>query len=162
MILKILLVISIILQFFAAGIAIKLTQVTKYNLSWILITTGLLFMAVRRLFEFLPFISEFNPDYFRQFYIWMGVVTSLSFAVGVFLIQKIFIYMKHVEKERRRAEKRFLTAIIRTEEGERSHIAKDLHDGLGPLLSSLKLSVSTLDNLPNESSRQKILENAID
>ena len=133
MVLQILLVISIILQFFAVGVAIKLTKVTKYNFSWILLTVGFVFMAVSRLVEFLPYISDFVPQDFREIFVWIGVTTSLCFAIGVFFIQKIFKYIKRVEDSRRLTEKMFLNTIIQTEEKERKRFAKDLHDGLGPL-----------------------------
>ncbi len=158
--LKILLAFSIILQLIAAGIALKLFSVTKYALSWILITIGFLLMVILRFIEFLPFISDFKPDYFRELYIWMGVVTSVFFATGVYLIQQIFNYMKKVEVERRKTERRFLTAIIQTEEAERTRIAKDLHDGMGPLLSAVKMSVSTLEHLAHDQQSLIIIKNA--
>lgn len=158
--LKILLALSIILQLFAAGIALKLFSVTKYALSWILITVGFLLMVILRFIEFLPFISDFKPDYFRELYIWMGVITSVFFATGVYLIQQIFSYMKKVEIERRKTERRFLTAIIQTEEAERTRIAKDLHDGMGPLLSAVKMSVSTLEHLARDPQSLTIIRNA--
>ncbi|MDX9882539.1 MAG: ATP-binding protein [Prolixibacteraceae bacterium] len=159
MILQVLLAISIILQFFAVGVAIRLTKVTKYNFSWILLTVGFVFMAVSRLVEFLPYISDFVPQDFREIFIWIGVTTSLCFAIGVFLIQKIFKYMKRVEDSRRLTEKMFLNAIIQTEEKERKRFAKDLHDGLGPLLSTVKMSVSSLAQLEHDSSTIEIVKN---
>jgi signal transduction histidine kinase len=158
--LKILLALSIILQLIAAGIALKLFSVTKYALSWILITIGFLLMVILRFIEFLPFISDFKPDYFRELYIWMGVITSVFFATGVYLIQQIFAWMKKVEIERRKTERRFLTAIIQTEEAERTRIAKDLHDGMGPLLSAVKMSVSTLEQLAHDKQSLIIIRNA--
>jgi signal transduction histidine kinase len=158
--LKFVLAFSIIVQLIAAGIALKLFSVTKYALSWILITIGFLLMVILRFIEFLPFISSYKPDYFRELYIWMGVITSVVFAVGVYLIQQIFNYMKKVETERRKTEKRFLTAIIQTEEAERTRIAKDLHDGMGPLLSAVKMSVSTLEQLAADKQSLTIIRNA--
>ncbi len=158
--LKILLAFSIILQLIAAGIALRLFSVTKYALSWILITIGFLLMVILRFIEFLPFISDFKPDFFRELYTWMGVVTSVFFATGVYLIQQIFAWMKKVEVERRKTERRFLTAIIQTEEAERTRIAKDLHDGMGPLLSAVKMSVSTLEQLAHDKQSLVIIRNA--
>ncbi len=158
--LKILLAFSIIIQLIAAGIALKLFSVTKYALSWILITIGFLLMVILRFMEFLPFISDFKPDYFRELYVWMGVITSIFFAAGVYLIQQIFNYIKKVEVERRKTERRFLSAIIQTEEAERTRIAKDLHDGMGPLLSAVKMSVSTLEQLAGDQQSLTIIRNA--
>ncbi len=159
MILRILFVITIILQFFAVGVAVKLIRVTKYNSSWMLLTIGFILMAITRLVEFLPYISEIKPQDTREIFVWMGLITSLSFAIGVFLIQKIFKYMKRVEESRRLTEKMFLNTIIQTEEKERKRFAKDLHDGLGPLLSSVKMSVSTLAQMNQDDASREIIEN---
>lgn len=159
MILRILFVITIILQFFAVGVAIKLIRVTKYNSSWMLLTIGFILMAITRLVEFLPYISEIKPQDTREIFVWGGLITSLSFAIGVFLIQKIFKYMKRVEESRRLTEKMFLNTIIQTEEKERKRFAKDLHDGLGPLLSSVKMSVSSLAQMKQDQASREIIEN---
>ncbi len=46
--------------------------------------------------------------------------------------------------ERKEIEKKILNTIIHTEEKERSRFAKELHDGLGPLLSSIKLYINEM------------------
>jgi len=159
MILKILFVIAIVLQFFAVGVAVKLTRVTKFNFSWMLLTLGFILMAIMRLVEFLPYISDIKPQDYREIFVWGGVITSLTFAIGVFLIQKIFKYMKRVEDSRRLTEKMFLNTIIQTEEKERKRFAKDLHDGLGPLLSTVKMSVSSLAQMKHDDVSREIVEN---
>jgi len=159
MVLQVLLVISIVLQFFAVGVAIKLIKVTKYNFSWMLLTVGFIVMAVRRIIEFLPYISNFEPQELGEVVIWFGVVISLTFAIGVFMIQKIFKYMKRVEDSRRLTEKMFLNAIIQAEEKERKRFAKELHDGLGPLLSTVKMSVSSLAQLKQDQASEEIVKN---
>ncbi|HCY43235.1 MAG TPA: two-component sensor histidine kinase [Prolixibacteraceae bacterium] len=159
MILKILFVVAIILQFFAVGVAIKLTRVTKFNFSWMLLTMGFIMMAIMRLVEFLPYVSNIKPQDYREIFVWMGVFTSLAFAIGVFMIQKIFKYMKRVEDSRRLTEKMFLNTIIQTEEKERKRFAKDLHDGLGPLLSTVKMSVSSLAQMEHDQASREIVEN---
>jgi len=159
MILKTLFVIAIILQFFAVGVAVKLTRVTKYNSSWMLLTLGFILMAVMRLVEFLPYVSNIKPQDYREIFVWGGVITSLAFAIGVFMIQKIFKYMKKAEDSRRLTEKMFLNTIIQTEEKERKRFARELHDGLGPLLSSVKMSVSSLSQMKHDETSREIVEN---
>jgi signal transduction histidine kinase len=153
------LVLSILLQFFAAFVAIRLTKLTKYNLSWVLISLGFLIMAMNRLFELIPKLYEKVPYDINIIFTWMGLFTSICFTVGVLLIRKIFNFIKKAEQTRREAEKRVLNAIIQTEEKERKRFAKDLHDGLGPLLSTVKMSISTLSVMDNDPSRREIIEN---
>jgi signal transduction histidine kinase len=160
MLLQFALVLAMLLQVFAAGISIKLTRVTKYNVSWMLISAGFIIMAIRCLVEFLPTISDFAQQTFRELFVWLGVAVSFFFAVGVFLIQKIFKYMKKVEQEKRDMEKNLLNAIIQAEETERKRFAKDLHDGLGPILSTVKLSLSSLSRIEKEDQMKKILRNS--
>ncbi len=159
MLLQFALVLAMLLQIFAAGISIKLTRVTKYNVSWILISLGFIIMAVRCFVEFLPTISDYQPQTFREIFVWLGVTVSFFFAAGVFWIQKIFKYMKKVEEEKRDMEKAFLNGIIQAEETERKRFAKDLHDGLGPILSTVKMSVSTVSRIEKDDSVKKILRN---
>jgi signal transduction histidine kinase len=124
-----------------------------------LLTLGFILMAVMRLVEFLPYVSNVKPQDYREIYVWGGVITSLAFAIGVFMIQKIFKYMKRVEESRRLTEKMFLNTIIQTEEKERKRFAKDLHDGLGPLLSTVKMSVSSLAQIKHDEASREIVEN---
>src|SRR5665648_17111 len=159
MLLQFALVLAMLLQVFAAGISIKLTRVTKYNVSWMLISAGFIIMAVRMLVEFLTTISDFAPQTFREVFVWLGVAVSFFFAVGVFLIQKIFKYMKKVEQEKSDMEKILLNAIIQAEETEKKRFAKDLHDGLGPLLSTVKMSLSALGPKMSDPVGREILAN---
>jgi signal transduction histidine kinase len=159
MVLKVLLLVTILLHFIAAAIAIRLTRVTKFNLSWMLISAALVFMALRRMVETLPFFSQFSMYNFDRFFVWLGIFTSLFLATGVFLIQKIFKYMRDVELKKRDYEKKLLTTVIETEERERKRFASDLHDGLGPVLSSIKLSLTSLNDETPKKHQQKVLSN---
>jgi len=75
----------------------------------------------------------------------------------------------HDITERKEIQKKILNAIIQTEEKEKSNFSKELHDGLGPLLSTIKLylqwSERSNNNIPREEiirKAQNILEEAID
>lgn len=144
MILKIVLFLSIIFQIVAAIVSLKLTRRTKYNLSWIFISLGFASLLLRMVLEALPFYFDVEPRYYRLLYIWLGVSSATFFAIGLVLIRKIFDYMDKMEQEKRANEKRYLSIMVQTEELERKRLAKDLHDGLGPLLSTVKMSVSAL------------------
>lgn len=165
MVLLILLIFSIVLQIFAAGVAIRFTRTTKFNSSWILITIALVLMCILRFNEFAQALAErtmgrTNMIVMQEEYaIWFGVTTSLCFAVGVFMLKKILNYIALREKQRRINENRILSAVIRAEENQRQVISKELHDGLGPLLSSVRMSVSALSTHQLDATQQEILAN---
>lgn len=160
MVLKILLLLSIIIQLSAAIVAIGLTRKTKYNLSWILFTVGLTVMAFMRFAEYIQMSRDIDYHVSPVFFVWMGIATSLCFAGGVLLVQKIFKYIAGVDSQRRITERRILNTVLRTEEKERQRFSKDLHDGLGPLLSSAKMSVSALSTSELSEHNREIIRNA--
>lgn len=59
--------------------------------------------------------------------------------------------------ERKQLEKRILDAILKTEEKERERFAKNLHDDLGPLLSSIKMYLGMLSGNGDNEKRKFIL-----
>lgn len=153
------LIISITLQFTAAIIALRLIRITRYRLSWILISSGLLLMALRRLINLVPFFTNQLSDELYITYDWLGVIISFLITAGVILIGEIFYSLKRAELERKRSDRRMLSAILATEEKERQRFAKDLHDGLGPILSTIKMSVSALDKRQAGQINLEILQN---
>lgn len=157
--------ISLFLQVAAAVIAISLFKRTKFNASWILISIGFLLMAISRIFELWPTIYPEMEDLMEIVQRWLAFIISLVLLIGVFYIRKIFQFMRRVDEIRRESEKRVLAAIIRTEEQERQRFAKELHDGLGPLLSVIKMLVSGLDTEKSAEVNDKIklnLRQAVD
>jgi PAS domain S-box-containing protein len=60
--------------------------------------------------------------------------------------------------EKKEMEKRMMSAIIETEEKERERIAKDLHDGLGPILSAIKLYIQWSNDPKTKTSKQFIYQ----
>jgi signal transduction histidine kinase len=153
------LIISIILQIIAASIALGFMKLTKYRLSWILLSLSFVFMAVRKiiqLFEYFRGTPSFTWQLIDE---WIGVLISVMIIGGVILIREIFYSLKRAETDRSRSEKRVINAIINTEENERKRFAKDLHDGLGPILSTVKMSLSALDERIKDPSGSVILNN---
>jgi signal transduction histidine kinase len=153
------LIISIILQIIAASIALGFMKLTKYRLSWILLSLSFVFMAVRKfiqLFEFFRGTPSFTWQLIDE---WIGVLISVMIIGGVILMRELFYSLKRADSERIRSEKRVINAIINTEENERKRFAKDLHDGLGPILSTVKMSLSALTDRIKDPSGSVILNN---
>jgi signal transduction histidine kinase len=139
---------SLLCQVVAMGYAISLFRQTKFNVAWIMFSTGFFLMAIYRVFELFPVIDRVADEELYTAKVWLSLIISLVFSVGIFYIRKLFQFLRRVEKIRDETEKRVLSAVIRTEEQERQRFAKELHDGLGPLLSVTKMLLSGF-NTPN-------------
>lgn len=63
-------------------------------------------------------------------------------------------------KEREESQRLRFAAVLEAEENERSRVAKDLHDGIGQLLSTAKLTLSAIDTPPSVESG-KMLNNSM-
>lgn len=159
MVLKIVLLLTIIFQIIAAIVSLKLTKRTKYNLSWVFISLGFAALLLRMILEAMPVYFDIEPKYYRLLYLWLGVASAIFFAVGLILIRKIFLYMAKMEREKRASEKKYLSVMIQAEDNERKRLAKDLHDGLGPLLSTIKMSLSALKKQKSTPQYAEILNN---
>jgi signal transduction histidine kinase len=153
------LIISIVLQIIAASIALGFMKMTKYRISWILLSLSFVFMAIRKIIQLFEFFRG-TPSYTWQMIDeWIGVLVSFMIIFGVVLIREIFYSLKKAEIDRLRTERMVLNAIINTEENERRRFANDLHDGLGPILSTVKMSVSSLSDRISDPDGIEILNN---
>ena len=156
MLLKVLLVIAVIIQSVATVYALKLVRATKYNSIWILFIIGFSLLSVERIIQLLVFSGHAVPRYcFAD----LGIVISICLSIGVMYAHKLFKYIDRLNYQRRLWNRRILTAVLRTEEKARSSFSKELHDGLGPLLSSAKMSLSALSRDEEDAARRELLAN---
>jgi signal transduction histidine kinase len=153
------LIISIVLQIIAASIALRFMKLTKYRLSWILLSLSFVFMAIRKIMQLFEYFRG-TPSYTWQMIDdWLDVLISFMIITGVVLIRELFYSLKRADIDRMKTEKRVISAIINTEENERKRFAKDLHDGLGPLMSTVKMSLSALGEKIKDPTDTVILNN---
>jgi signal transduction histidine kinase len=153
------LIISIVLQIIAASFALSFIKLTRYRLSWILLSLSFAFMAVRKIIQLVELVKGVPSETWLMIDEWLGVIISFMIIVGVILIREIFYSLKRAEIDRVRTERKVLNAVINTEEKEKKRFANDLHDGLGPILSTVKMSLSTLDDRIKDPSGIEILKN---
>lgn len=158
MLLQIALWLSMLLQIGAAIVAVTLIKRTRYNVSWILISAGFVLMAFRRLFEFSTLFWDNQIISQEAVNTWLGILVSFLMLIGLLYIRQIFNLQDHIEELRKVSEIRLLAAIIQGEEKARQTIARDLHDGLGPLLSSIKMIISAADVEIIDPKNRKIIE----
>ncbi len=150
---KILLVIAIAVQAVASVYALRLVYTTKYNAVWILFIAGFLLLSIERVMQFMLVNGHGVPGIA---FAYTGVVVSFCLSVGVMYAHKLFKYIGRLNRQRQLFNKRILTAVLRTEEKSRARFSKELHDGLGPLLSSAKMSLSALSTEKGGDSRALI------
>jgi signal transduction histidine kinase len=153
------LIISIVFQFLAAIIALGLTRQTKFNISWVLISLAFLLIALRRILDLVPiYYKELQSEIYIIDRL-MGIFISVLLLLGVIFIKRLFNFLKRIDDIRRESENRVLQAIMQTEERERRQLAKDLHDGIGPLLSNIKMSISALDKSRIDGFNRTVVDN---
>lgn len=156
---KIMLMIAIALQCVATVFALKLVRSTKYNSVWILFIIGFFLLSVMLvlLFEFFDEGLKIGEGTF----IILGSIVLLCISVGVMYAHKLFGYIDQLNRRQELYNKRLLSTVLRTEENSRSHFAKELHDGTGPLLSAAKMSLTALASEQRPEKRKELLNNTI-
>lgn len=153
---EILLIVAIITQCIAACVALLLIKRTRYSALWISCIIGLIMLSVERVMQIMVFDGIPVSDLARA---WVGIVVSLSFSTGVLCARLLVNHVDSVTLQRRILENRLLTAVLRTEERSRASFSRELHDGLGPLLSSAKMSLSLLSKAEMQEKDREILLN---
>lgn len=75
--------------------------------------------------------------------------------------EKLIYGVMHDITEKKKIQKRnVVKAIIQTEEKERAYFSKELHEGLGPLLSTIKLYLQSSERPKSDKSRKEIIQKA--
>ncbi len=156
MLFKILLIIAVVVQTLATIYALRLVRATKYNSVWILFIVGFSLLSVERIVQFMAAGGDYDPRWWSAY---LGIVISVCLSIGVMYAHKLFKYIDRLNRQRQLLNKRILTAVLRTEEKARSRFSKELHDGLGPLLSSARMSLTALAREPYGAEQQEIIAN---
>ena len=138
---EILMIVAIVMQLIAMVMALLLIRETKYSLLWISCIIGLLTLSVERVLQLRLFDGFEVSD---LTFAWIGILVSVCFSTGVVCARLLVNHVDRMTYHRRLLENQLMTAVIRTEERSRTSISRELHDGLGPLLSSAKMSLSAL------------------
>ena len=153
---EILIIVSIVMQVVAIAIAMHLVNKTKYKALWVCCIIALVLLCVERIMQFNIFQGAEPSDLTRA---WVGIVVSLSFSICVVCARLLVEYVERMAHHRQMLENRFMTALLRTEERSRASFSRELHDGLGPLLSSAKMSLSALNRANLKDNERQILQN---
>lgn len=155
---RVLLYLAIIIQFIAMYFAVRLVRSTKYNSIWILFIAGFAVLAVQRILQLCAAYGHPMPVIAM---VWFDIAVSFCISTGIVFLHRLFAYIDRLNRHRQLTDKRILTAVLRTEEKTRANFSKELHDGLGPLLSSAKISLSALARSDMNEEQREIFGNTL-
>ena len=153
---EVLILVSIVMQVVAIAISLHLVNKTKFKALWVCCIISLSLLCVDHIMQFNIFRGVEVSDLARA---WVGIIVSLSFSICVVCAHLLVKHVDRMAKHRQMLENRFMTALLRTEERSRASFSRELHDGLGPLLSSSKMSLSALNRANLSDSEREILHN---
>ena len=153
---EILTIVSIVMQLVAIVIALLLVNHTRYKVLWVCCIVGLALLTVERSFQLGIFDAHLLSDLALA---WIGILISVSYSLSVLFANLLVHHVDRVTYQRRMLENRLMTAVLRTEERQRATLSRELHDGLGPLLSSAKMSLSALQRSEMDDKSHEMLKN---
>ncbi|GBE18897.1 alginate biosynthesis sensor protein KinB [archaeon BMS3Abin16] len=107
MVVRYILAVSVLLQFTAAFLALKLIRVTGRRAAWILIAAAILLMAVRRSITLYRLASGhvlLQPDPTAEL---VALVISVLMVAGIAKISSLFLSIKQSEEALRESEEKF-------------------------------------------------------
>lgn len=144
------------MQIVAIVIALLLINRTKFNVLWVCCIVGLAMLTVERS----SLLEIFNTENISDLgFAWIGIIVSLSFSIGVVCAHFLVRHVDRMTRQRQVLENKLMTAALRTEERQRATLSRELHDGLGPLLSSAKMSLSALQHSELGEKERETLKN---
>ncbi|MBW8333585.1 MAG: PAS domain S-box protein [Prolixibacteraceae bacterium] len=87
-------------------------------------------------------------------------IISVEFLMNYIAGENVIYGVVHDITDKRELQKNIVKAIIKTEEKERAYFSKELHDGLGPLLSTIKLYLQWSERPNTNARREEIIHQA--
>ena len=154
--LTIVLILIMVVQLCAAIYAAYLIRRTKYNIIWWLFIVSFIVSIAQHI---MFICSGYGYSISGELYTAFDLFASLCIVIAVMFAHRLVNHVQRLNHQRSMFSKQILSAVLRAEERSRTTFAKELHDGMGPLLSSVKMSLSaiSIENMSEE--QQQILKN---
>jgi hypothetical protein len=120
---------SVVFQFIAAFLAVRLIAITRKRAAWLLVATAVSLMTVRRLESLIPMLSGAPVGMPDALFDVIGLIISCFMLAGIYLIGPVFSSLARSEAELRGMNER-LSAVSKEQ--------RDLIDRLHEALASIK------------------------
>jgi len=95
--LTIILSLSILFQFIATVLAMRLIRVTKHTTAWLMIASAIAIMTLRRIEPLVLLLSGDRANPPGLFYETAGLALSGLMVAGIYLIKPLFVSIQHSE-----------------------------------------------------------------
>jgi PAS domain S-box-containing protein len=110
-------------------------------------------------------IDKIHRSKLRELYV-LGkdgnrIPVEVNYSVITFNYRKSILVTVRDIRERKDTEEKVLNAVIQAEENERSRFAKDLHDDLGPIMSSIKMYIQSLRQHADSEDKKELINRLI-
>lgn len=115
--LKFVVTLSVLCQFTAAILALRLIRVTGRQTAWLLISLALFGMAIRRVIPLYGLFLGLSPSMMDPAFEVVGLVVSLCMVVGIAWIGPLFETIRSHAEEVRRSEEKFRRIVDTAQEG---------------------------------------------
>jgi PAS domain S-box-containing protein len=118
MLAEVVVVISVLLQFVAAILALRLIRTTNTRLAWSLIALALIGMEIRRIMSLVAIHTGPDAEAHLQLeYELIGLLTSACILGGIAAIKPIFTGIARMQEKIRKSEERYRTVVTQSLEG---------------------------------------------
>jgi signal transduction histidine kinase len=84
------------------------------------------------------------------------LIISIGASLSALLLVVVIVSVSNIKRQKR-SKREMIRKIVETEEKERGHFAEELHDGLGPLLSSINMYIDVISNDKTEAEKKEKL-----
>jgi len=131
---KLVLILSVIAQLVAAGLALRLNQLYRRRSAWIFISAAAIVMTIGRMTSLVRTWSEQPLEYQEAAVLWteslIALMVSILFVAGIALIEPLFVELHRAEELLKRDKKR-LEQVVRQNEDE-LRVARQIQENLFP------------------------------
>ena len=131
---RLILILSVIAQLTAAGLALRLNQLYRRRSAWILISAAAILMTIGRVTSLVTTWGETLADHDAEMALWtescISLLVSILFVAGIALIEPLFVEL-HRAEELLKGEKKRLEQVVRHNEDE-LRVARQLQENLFP------------------------------
>jgi len=142
---------SVLLQLFAAGMALRLIPVTGRALAWSVLSVAFILMATRRTISLLRESGFIESQWLTAMTTEIvALLISTLIVIGVFMIRNVFLQKRHDEDELRKlsqvVEQNSSSTIITDLEGKIEYVNQHFTDVTGYALKEVKGRSTSLLN----------------